>query len=80
MLAQILVMALCLSVISRCSIETVERIELHLTCTMLYCKKIWVPLKIRLFPFGTLPQTLDLENFATIGRLLKCVINLARQR
>ena len=29
---------------------------------------------------GTLPQTLDLENFATVGRSSKCVVNLARER
>ena len=31
-------------------------------------KEIRVPPKMRVLPFGTLPQTLDLENFATASR------------
>jgi len=36
--------------------------------------------KIRVLLSGTLPQTLDLENFATIGRSLKRVIHLAPEK
>jgi len=35
--------------------------------------------KSRVLPFGTLLQTLDLENFAMAYRLSKCVIDLARE-
>ena len=46
----------------------------------LFYKEIRVSPKIRIRPCGTLPQTLDLENCATIGRSLKRVIVLSRQR
>ena len=35
---------------------------------ILYCKEIRVPPKLRILPSPTLPQTLDLENFATASR------------
>ena len=66
-------MALCLclsvTVTSRCSIETVERIWLVLAWGLLSnyrtlcCKETQVPSKIRVLPSGILLQTLDLENF-----------------
>jgi len=73
------------SVTSRCSIETVEQIELILawelfsTYPTLCCKEIQVPSKIRVHSSGTLLQTLDLENFATTYRSPKRVINLAEK-
>ena len=73
MLALVLAMALCLcvclSVTSWSSIETAELIGLVF---VMEAKEIWVPLKIRVAFFGTLPQTLDWENFATIGRSPGC--------
>ena len=54
--------------------------ELHSTLPTLCFKEIKVSPKIRVLPSGTLPQTLDLENFATMSQSLKCVINLARER
>ena len=60
MLALVLAMALCLcvclSVTSWSSIETAELIGLVF---VMEAKEIWVPLKIRVAFFGTLPQTLD---------------------
>ena len=36
--------------------------------------------KSTIHPSGTLPQTLDLENFATASQSSKCVVNLVQQR
>jgi len=90
MLARVLVMALCLSVClsvtSRCSIETVKRIGLFLAWELpsiyptLSCKEIQISSKIEVLLSGTLLQTLDLEIFATAYRSSKRVINLARER
>jgi len=79
-------MALCLYVTSRCSIEMDELIELvfvmaasfQLSCTV--SKGNSGPTKLRAFPSENLSQTLNLENFASAYRSLKCVIHLARQR
>jgi len=49
--------------------------ELHLTYPAPCYKEIWVSPKIRVLPSETLPETLDLENFATIARSSKCVTN-----
>jgi len=62
-------MAFCLSATSRSSVEMTEQIrrvfacELPLTYSTLFCKEIQVPLKLRVLPFGTLPQ----PNFWTIS-------------
>ena len=72
------------SVTSRCSIETAERLELVLawelssTYPTLCYNDIQVPPKTIIS--GTLLLTLDLENFATAYRSSKRVINLARER
>jgi len=72
------------SVTSRCSIETDERLELVLawelssTYPTLCYNDIQVPPKTIIS--GTLLLTLDLENFATTYRSSKRVINLARER
>jgi len=66
---------LCLSVTSRSSVKTVERIELvfgmggffHISYTVL--KEIQVSLKIRVLPSGTFSYTPDLEMcFSIIDR------------
>jgi len=76
----------CLSVTSRSSIKTAERIELvfgmeasfHPSYNVL-TRNLAIS-KIRVFPSGTLSQTLDLENFASVCRSSKRVIDLARKR
>jgi len=71
------------SVTSRCSIETAERLELVLawelssTYPTLCYHDIQVPPKT--ITSGTLLLTVDLENFATTYRSSKRVINLARE-
>ena len=61
-----------LSFTSRYCIETVRRTELvYGTGPKLCYKEIRISPKIRVLPCGTLPQTLDLENFATISRSTK---------
>ena len=70
--------SVCPSIASRSSVETAERIGLFLAWELLsmhFFKEIRVPLKITVLLSWTLPQNLDLENFASIG-----AINLARQR
>ena len=59
---------LCVSVRSRISIETDERIEVVLACRLLWTvfKEIQVTTKIRVLPSGTLAQTPDLENFPSV--------------
>jgi len=69
MLAQVL--ALCPSVTSRSSIETAEQIELVLVWELPSIHPNSVKRKfgyseIRVLPSGTLLQTLDFENFATV--------------
>jgi len=76
--------SVCLSITSQSSVETDERIRLIFGVVASFvlsytskCKENWVPPKITVFPSGTSPQTLDLENFATIGhQLSKVVVNL----
>jgi len=51
--------------------------KLQSTYPTLCCKKIRVPLKMRVLSSGSLTQTPDLENFATAYRLSKRIINLA---
>ena len=73
MLARELAMALCMclsvSVTSRCSVETGERIELVLawelpsTYPTLCYKEIQISSKIRVLPSRTFLQSLDFENF-----------------
>ena len=87
MLARVLAMALymsvCvrLSVTSRSSIETVEQIGLVLARELLSasptlcCEKIRLPPKTRVLSCGTLPYTLGLENFTTIGRSRRNVLS-----
>ena len=66
-----LCLSVCLSVTSRCSAKTDERIWLVLawevpsTYPTLWHKpkEIQIPSKIRILPSGTLLQTLDLEQF-----------------
>ena len=50
--------------------------ELHSTLPTLCFKEIQVSPKIRVLPSGTLPQTLDLENFAMAYRSSKRVVTL----
>ena len=86
--AQVLAMALCLSVCLSVSHKSeFDRngrtnrtgfgmgASFHLSYTVL--KEIRVYSKIRVLPSGTLSQTPDLENFASVYRLSKRVINLA---
>jgi len=82
--AQVLAMALCLSVSHKSEFDRNGRTNrtgfgmgasFHLSYTVL--KEIRVYSKIRVLPSGTLPQTPDLENFASVYRLSKRVINLA---
>jgi len=75
MLARVaMALCLCLSVTSRCSIETDERIELVLawdlssTYPTLCYKEIRISSKIRVLPSGNLFQTQGRENFATAYR------------
>jgi len=83
MIARVLAVALCLSVRSRCSVETAERIELvfgtgasfRLSYTVL--KGNSGISKISVLPSGTLSQTTDLENFASVYRSSKRVVDLA---
>jgi len=62
------------SVTSQHCIETSGRIKLFLAWKLpssypgLCYKEIWVSLKMRVLPSGTLFQTPDLENFATASR------------
>jgi len=77
MLSQVLAMALC-----RSSVKTDERIELgasfHPSYTVL--KGNSVSPKIRVLPSGTSFQITDLEDFVSVYRLLKRVIDIARER
>ena len=80
MLARVLAVAMCpsvcpcLSVTSRSSIETPERIELVFclesfsTYPALCCKEIQIPTKIWVLPSGTLSQTPGFKKFATVYR------------
>ena len=83
-------MGLCLSVrlsvTSRCSVETAERIELvflagELPSTRPTLREKEIPFspKIRALPSGILSHTLELENFATAYRSSKRVINLTQK-
>jgi len=84
MLARVLAMALCLSVCarlsvtSRSSIETDERIELFLarelpsTHPTLCSEEIRVSPKTRVLPSGTLSQTLDFKNSFGISIVETC--------
>ena len=64
----------CLSVRHKLVLEQLDELSwvlawgLSSTCPTLYCKEIWVCPKIRVFPSGTLSQTLDLEIFAIASR------------
>jgi len=89
MLARVLAMALCpfpsVSVTSRCSIETDERIgpvfgteaSFDLSYTVLCGNSGTSKSNDSLLPSGTFPK---LWTFAVMGRSSKCVINLYRQR
>ena len=90
MLARVLAMAVsvsvCLSVASRCSIETDERIELVLGTGASFRLSYTVLKgnsgisKIRVLPSETVPNYTDLENFASVYRSSKRVIDFARER
>ena len=76
---------LCLSLIGVLSKRLNESgwflaLELLSTYPALRYKEIQVPSKITVLPSGPVLQALDLENFATAYRSLKCVIDLARER
>ena len=66
----------CVRVSSRCSVETAERSKLVLawklllTCPTLCYMEVLVPPKTRvgLLSFLSLPQTMDIENFASASR------------
>ena len=50
------------------------------TYPTLCCKEIRVTPKISVLPSGTLSQTLDVENFATVSRSSLGVVNEAHRR
>ena len=86
MLARIVAMALCLclsqvSVLSKWMDGSSWFLASRLLSTYptLCYKEIQVYTKIRVFPTGTLSQTPDLENFASVYRLWKRVIDLAQE-
>jgi len=79
-------LSVCLSVTSRCSIETTERIELVFGTELpsafatLGYKEIRISRKTTILPSGTLSQTPDSkENFASAYRSSKRVVDLARE-
>ena len=86
MLAQVLAMALCFVCVCHksvyCQNSCTNRAGFwHGSFYPTLCyKEIHVPSKISILSSGTLLQTLDLENFTTVYRLSKCVINLAQER
>jgi len=67
------------SVTSRCSIETVERIVLVLAWELPSTYHTLCFQETQVLPSGTLFLTQDLENFATAYRSSKRVIKLARE-
>ena len=78
--------ALCLSVVSECCTKMAKWIELTYGMKTLFdlsytvFKEIWITPKIRIFPSGTLSQTLDLENFAATSLLSLDVFSKAYRR
>jgi len=70
------------SVTSWSCIKTAERIEpvfrMSFLPPIVHCVKFGLSSKIRVLPYGTLPQTPDLENVASVYRSLKRVINTAQ--
>ena len=75
-------LSVCLSVTSRCSIETVGRIELvfgtKASFDQAYCEEIQTSAKIRVLPSGTF--FLNPRKFRHAYRSSKCTVNFARQR